>query len=190
MGRKWALGLCTAALLLQTSIPVQAAETEGSLRISLDTGELPVTNGAVTLYQAGTPVPEGYQVASDFGGGIVKPDDATSPHLARWLAESHEGTGKTVYLDVEGDVTFSNLEPGLYLAVQSQQTDGFHPFRPLLVTIPDDQNWNLTVQPNIDPIILSENPQTGQSLVPLLGFTGMVSSGMSLALCYFSRKRK
>ena len=43
------------ALVLVLTQPAAAAENQGSLKIDLDTGELPVTNGAVTLYQVGTP---------------------------------------------------------------------------------------------------------------------------------------
>ena len=50
------------ALVLVLTQPAAAAENQGSLKIDLDTGELPVTNGAVTLYQVGTPADEGYRV--------------------------------------------------------------------------------------------------------------------------------
>ena len=38
-------------LVLVLTQPAAAAENQGSLKIDLDTGELPVTNGAVTLYR-------------------------------------------------------------------------------------------------------------------------------------------
>ena len=189
MVRKWAGGLLAAWLVLFCAAGTKAAEQTGSLRISLDPGELPVTNGAVTIYYVGAPTVEGYQITAEFGGGIVKAEDAASTHLARWLAESAGDLGRTVFLDVEGDVTFSNLEPGLYLAVQTQWMDGFYPFKPFLAALPSEESWELSVEPPIDPIII-DNPQTGQTAMPLFGAMGMVISGIGLYLCCDSKRKK
>ncbi|MBQ3192717.1 MAG: hypothetical protein IJB59_04005 [Oscillospiraceae bacterium] len=189
MGRK-VLGVLTAVLLAANlSLQADAAEAGGRIRISLDTGELPVTNGAVTLYQVGLPGAEGYQITEDFGGGMVRQEDAESVHLAQWLAESAGDLGRTVFLDVEGDVSFSNLEAGLYLAVQTQRTDGFYPFRPFLIAIPTAGSWTVEAQPKIEPIVL-ENPKTGQSFLPLLGAMGMVISGVGLYVCIDTKRKK
>ena len=195
MIRKLASSLFAAAVLLGVGIRANAAETGGTVRVSLDAGELPVTNGAITLYQVGTPVTDGYRITEGFGGGIVKSDDATSPYLAQWLAESAGEAGKTVNLDVDGNVTFSNLENGLYLIVQTERMDGFYPIKPFLVTIPDDGQWQVQVSPKTEPIIIEnlenlENPQTGQPIAPLLGAMGLVASGVGLYLCVDSKRRK
>jgi LPXTG-motif cell wall-anchored protein len=189
MVTKWAGGLLAAYLVLSCAAGANAAEQMGTIRISLDPGELPVTNGAVTLYYVGSPTVEGYQITGEFGGGIVKAEDATSTHLAQWLAESAGDLGRTVFLDVEGDVTFSNLEPGLYLAVQTQRMDGFYPFKPFLAALPSEESWELSVEPPVDPIII-DNPQTGQTAMPLLGAMGMVISGLGLYLCFDNRGKK
>lgn len=181
--------LFAAVVVFGVSIQADAAQKTGEIHISLDAGELPVTNGAITLYLVGTPVSDGYCITEGFGGGIVKEADATSPHLAQWLAQSAGEAGKTVSLDVDGNVTFSELEEGLYLAVQTERMDGFHPINPFMLTLPSDGTWEVRAYPKTEPIVV-DNPQTGQPIAPLLGAMGLVASGVGLYLCVDSKRRK
>ena len=123
------------ALVLVLTQPAAAAENQGSLKIDLDTGELPVTNGAVTLYQVGTPADEGYRVLDYYGGGTVRYQDAVSDNLAMYYSEL-AGSGRELLLEVDGQAVFSGLEAGLYLVRQTERTDGFYPFRPFLLRLP------------------------------------------------------
>lgn len=100
------------ALVLVLTQPAAAAENQGSLKIDLDTGELPVTNGAVTLYQVGTPADEGYRVLDYYGGGTVRYQDAVSDNLAMYYSEL-AGSGRELLLDVDGQAVFSGLEAGV-----------------------------------------------------------------------------
>lgn len=177
-----------AVLVLGLSIPASAAE-EGRVRVWLDAGELPVTNGSLTLYHVGTPTADGYRITEGFGGGIVKTEDAQSRHLALWLAESAGETGKTIHLDVDGNVCFTGLADGLYLVVQTERMDGFYPIQPFLVTIPGEESRSISVSPRTEPIVI-ENPQTGDPLTPLLGAMGLVASGVGLYLCVDKKRRK
>ncbi len=176
------------ALVLGLGVPARAAQG-GSITVSLDAGELPVTNGAMTLYQVGTPVEDGYRIAEHFGGGMVKGDDAASPHLALWLAEGAGESGKTINLDVDGNVTFSNLPDGLYLLMQTERMDGFYPVQPFLVALPTAGERKIRYYPKNEPIIL-DNPQTGDPITPLLGAMGMVVSGVGLYLCADKKRKK
>lgn len=179
------------AVMLAMSLGLQtgAVEDGGSIRISLNVGELPVTNGSLALYQVGIPVPDGYRIVEGFGGGIVKTEDAQSAHLAKWLAEGAGEAGIHLSIDVDGHTKFSNLEEGLYLVVQQERMDGFHVIEPILVRLVRGENWN--VQIDLDPApIIAENPQTGQPVAPLLGAMGMVASGVGLYLCADSKRRK
>ncbi len=175
-------------LVLMLGLPVEAAQG-GAITVSLDAGELPVNNGAMTLYRVGNPAEEGYRITELFGGGMVKAEDAASPHLALWLAEGAGASGKTIYLDVDGNVTFSNLPDGLYLLMQTEQMDGFHAIQPFLVTIPMGGERQVHFYLETRPIIADENPQTGDPIGPLLGAMGMVASGVGLYLCV-EKKRK
>lgn len=189
MFRKVAGFLFAAAVILGLGIPAKAAQNSGSIRICLDAGELPVTNGAITLYQVGMPVTGGYRLVDEFGGGIIKEEDALSPYLAHWLADSIGTEGKTVGLDVDGNVTFSNLEDGLYLIVQTERMDGFYPIIPFLTALSGEGKREIQAFPKTEPIIM-DNPQTGQPIAPLLGAMGMVASGVGLYLCIDGKRKK
>ena len=189
MLRKMRLVLLSAMLLCSVSMRANAMQWEGTIRVSLDAGELPVINGSVTLYQVGVPVDGGYRITECFGGGLIKQEDVFSENLAQWLAESAEANGKTLYLDVEGDATFTNLQDGLYLVVQTEAMEGFHLIDPFLTVVGGEFGTRIHVQPKTEPIIW-ENPQTGQPIMPLLGAMGMVGSGIALYLCIDGKRKK
>ncbi len=182
----WLLGV----MLLLCFVPTAAAaEGLGSIQIRLDAGDLAVTNGAVTLYQVGIPVEDGYRIADGFGGGIVRLEDADSDHLALWLAESAGETGTTMLLDADGNAVFSNLEEGLYMLVQTERMDGFYPILPTLLPVPRDGNW--AVQEYRAPVpIVTEIPKTGQTMIPYFGVLGMILSGSGLFLCAKKQRKQ
>lgn len=185
--------LAAAVVAVNLGLSASAAQMTGSIRISMDTGELPVLNGALAVHAVGTPVTEGYRIGKDFGGGIVKGDDALSPQLARWLAEMAEEGGTSLLLDADGNVTFSNLEQGLYLVTQTEKMDGFYALEPFLLTIPMEGRWQLQVNPLPEPIItelvLPDNPATGEGPMLILGILGMLLSGIGLLLCALARRK-
>lgn len=189
MIRKGICAIFAAVLLLSLGTRASAAEGSGTIRVRLDAGELPVTNGALTIYHVGVKSEDGYRITDTFGGGMVKEADATSPHLAQWLAETQDVYGKKLLLDVDGNAVFSNLGDGLYLVVQTEKMDGFHPIKPFLVALPSDGQWEVHMEPIVQPIIIGEMPQTGQDLVPFVGTVGMLFSGLGLVLCAFQGKR-
>lgn len=189
MARKLVSTVFAAMLLLSLGVQARGAEAGGSIRISLNVGELPVTNGSLALYQVGTPVTDGFRIAEGFGGGIVKTEDAQSSHLAKWLAEGAGEAGIRLPIDVDGNTAFQNLEEGLYLIVQPERMDGFHPIEPLLVMLRRDNIWNVQINMDPDPIV-ADNPQTGQPVAPLLGAMGLVASGVGLYLCVDNKRRK
>ena len=180
--RKSILLLCMAALLLTLSPVAMADDGRGSIRVKLDTGDIPVINGAVTLYQVGIKVEEGYRITEGFGGGIVRKSDADSEKLALWLAESAEEQGMPMLLDADGNAVFSELEQGLYMLVQTERVDGFYPIYPVLVTVPQEDNWNPQIRREPVPVV-TELPKTGQSPIPFLGVLGMLLSSAGLLLC-------
>ncbi|GEM_PF-476030 len=176
------------ALVLVLAQPGAAAENQGSVKIDLDTGELPVTNGAVTLYQVAEPAEEGYRVLDYYGGGTVRYQDAVSDNLAMYYSEL-AGSGRERLLDVDGQAVFTGLEPGLYLIRQTERTDGFYPFRPFLLCIPTKGQWDLKRSPAISPITTG-CPRTADSGRLILGLWGMGLSALGLTLCAWPRKRK
>ena len=102
--------------------------------------------------------------------------------LAQWLAESAEEAGMSMLLDADGNAVFSELEEGLYMLVQTERIDGFYPIYPVLLTIPQEDNWDVLVHKAPVPVV-TELPKTGQSPIPFLGVLGMVLSATGLLLC-------
>ena len=180
--RKGIFLMCVAVWLLFSATVTAAAENRGSIRLKLEAGDLPVINGAVTLYQVGIKVEEGYRITEAFGGGIVRQDDADSEKLAQWLAESASEAGLHMLLDADGNAVFSELEEGLYMLVQTERIDGFYPIYPVLLTIPQEDNWDVLVHRSPSPVV-TELPKTGQSPIPFFGVLGMFLSAAGLLLC-------
>lgn len=185
--RMWAAVLAVM-VLPWLGLRVMAAEETGSIRVTMEWQERAV-GGAVTLYRVGEPIPEGYRLAEEFGGGIVRQADAQSPYLAQWLAEMDGGQGISRVLDDRGSAEFSRLEQGLYLLVQTQTEEGFQAVKPFLIELPCQGQWNVQAYPKTQEISTAP-PATGQNPVPVLGGIGMVLSSIGLALCAGGRKRK
>lgn len=180
--RKVLVSLALLCVLGGVVPSAKAAQTYGSIRVKLDAQDLAVINGAVTLYQVGFWVEDGYRIAENFGGGIVRKADVGSENLAQWLAESADESGMTMLLDADGNAVFSELEEGLYILVQTERIDGFYPIRPVLLTVPEGEQWNLEVNRQPVPVV-TEIPKTGQSPTPFLGVLGMILSSTGLILC-------
>lgn len=190
MIRKMICTFCALCLLAGVSVSARAAEESGTIGIWLNAGELPVTEGAVTMYRVGVKTPDGYRIIDTFGGGMVKESDATSPHLAQWLAETQDVYGKQQLLDADGNAVYSNLGQGLYLVVQTQDIEGFHRIKPFLLTMPSQGQWEVRYSQELRPILASDLPQTGQDPAPFLGLLGMILSGAGLLMCQKWKNRR
>lgn len=174
--------LCLTLGLFVAAPAAAAAEFRGSIQIELEAGDLAVTNGAVTLYQVGVKTEEGYRIREHFGGGMIRQEDIGSDNLARWLAESAMESGNSMLLDADGFAVFPELEEGLYLLVQTERMDGFYPINPILLTVPEENRWDLRIYREPVPIV-TDNPKTGESPMLFLGILGMVFSTAGLFLC-------
>ena len=186
--RRMMLLLLTAVCLMVGSPTAEAADNWGSIQVQLDTEDLPVINGAVTLHQVGVKVEEGYRIADRFGGGIIRMEDMDSDKLALWLAESADEGGITHLLDADGAAVFSELEQGLYMLVQTERIDGFYPIYPIILSIPQDNQWDAVIRRKPVPVV-TEIPKTGQSIIPFLGILGMLLSSTGLLLCAVKNKK-
>ena len=182
------IALMVIGTLLSLSIRAGASEMKGSVEVKLDTGELPVTNGAVTLYLVGVPTEGGYRLLDRYGGGVVRSEDTESGNLAYWLSELSDG-GKELLLDVDGRVVFSGVEPGLYLLEQTRRMDGFYPFRAFLAEMPAGGQWIQRFEPMVIPIT-DEPPCTGDATT-YLAVLSMALSGGGLVCCgIWGRKKR
>lgn len=182
------MALLVIAAVLSLSVTAGASEMKGSVEVKLDAGELPVTNGAVTMYPVGIPTEGGYRLLDRYGGGIVRAEDVDSRNLAFWLGELTD-SGRELLLDVDGRVVFSGVEEGLYLVEQTQRMDGFYPFRAFLAEVPAGGKWTRRFEPAVLPIT-DEPPCTGDMTL-YLGTLGMFLSGGGLVACgIWERKEK
>ena len=174
------MALILTAAVLGLSLSAAASEVRGSVEVKLDAGELPVTNGAVTLYLVGVPTEDGYRLLDRYGGGVIRREDIGSGHLSGWLTELADG-GRTLLLDVDGRAVFSNVEEGLYLLAQTEQMDGFYPFQAFLVQMPGGGQWHLLEAPVTLPIM--EAPYKTGDIQTWLAAMGMVLSTAGLLCC-------
>ncbi len=185
--RRGMMALLVLAAVVLLSVGAGASEMKGSVEVKLDAGELPVINGAVTIYLVGIPIEGGYRLLDRYGGGIVRAEDVGSRNLAFWLGELTD-SGRELLLDVDGRVVFSGMEEGLYLVEQTQRMDGFYPFRAFLAEVPADGQWTRRFAPAVFPIT-DEPPCTGD-LTLYLGTLGMILSGGGLVCCGIWNRKK
>lgn len=180
--------LCAVWLCTVMVLTAEAADATGSIRLRLDVGELPVINGAFTIYRVGIPISDGYRIGEEFGGGFIRREDAQSPHLAQWLHDMEQKQGDTILMDIDGNVVFSDLDEGLYLLVQSEKTDGFYPVQPFLVTVPGGGKGNVSIY--LEPLpMVADSPPTGQDPTPYIGLIGLVLSAAGLMFCTGGKRR-
>lgn len=183
------LGVAAVVLMLGMGIPAKAAGNTGEVRVTLDFGDGEVHEGSVLFCRVAVPEGENYRLLDDFGGGLVKREDAVSDALALWLTEVAQNSGKTRILDADGTAWFTDLPEGLYLLAQDGPITGLDDFRPILMTMPSSEQWQLVIYPQ-QRMILSQCPETGAPFAPVLAAMVLVLSGAGLLLCLERIRRK
>lgn len=127
----------------------------GSIHVNLydSTNNKALSGGELTVYHVAEVQRKNgnlsYEYCGDFYGCGIALGDLTDSTLAaqlqEYLPQSAEGTTKTI--DADGNVTFRDLELGLYLIVQTEASKGYEPINPFLVSLPmaEDGKWNYVV---------------------------------------------
>ena len=172
---------CMVMLLtMLAQIRTQAFAASGKIRIDIGGA------GEVTLYRVGILERENYRLSDEHGGGEATFDDVLRPELALWLAS--RATGGVSRESVDGIAVFSGLSEGLYLAVQTEKTDGDGEFEPFLITLPwDGDTWILDIKPQ-KTSSLTELPKTGDRSFIVVSSWIMCASMIGL-LVIGSRKK-
>ena len=179
MLRKFGIFVFAVLIMIALGVPTRAAETLGTIAVSIDSGIMDVTARRLLLYRVGEETAEGYQITEEFGGGLIFREDALSPHLASMLAESPGSSGAFRMVDADNTCCFTYVEPGLYLLME----EGDDPLiLPCMTSIPCNDSYEVRVSPSVK-YTAPENPHTGQHPAPILGAVGMVASGIGLAIC-------
>lgn len=153
--------LVTSALpALATSANIKLTDSKGnpntgSIHVTLyDTANnKALSGGELTLYKVADVQRKNgdlsFEYCSDFDGCGIDLGDLSDSTLAEQLQEylpkNAEGTVQAVGDD--GNVTFDDLELGLYLVVQTKASDGYEPVNSFLVSLPmaEDGEWNYNV---------------------------------------------
>lgn len=188
MVRRMVLLLAAAALLTAMGLPACAAG-EGEIRISLHYGDMAAGGGEAALCRVAEPAGQDYKLLDAFGGGLIKGEDIQAPELAQWLAERSGELGVRRLLDADGEAVFSNLEEGLYLAMQTEAPEGYCAFAPFLIPVPLGNQWEIQANPKTRQL-LTESPKTGQHPAPIFAAMGLVLTGLGIAACVEKLKRK
>lgn len=131
-------------------------------------------------------------------------EDVRSAELARELAEFAAAGGLegiTEVVQADGSVTFSGLEPGLYLVTQQEAASGYERISPFLIGVPGNENGTYIYQVDASPKVQPETvpaeptepkteptlPQTGQRIGPVQLLAVM---GLSLAVVGWSLRQR
>ncbi len=190
---QWSLAMAmTFALLCGMGITAFAAADSPSLDWSWD-GKSSITvefqdendnvvyDGVLTLYQVALLEQDNgdmvYTLTSAFSGCGVSLDNiiSDSTALASQLSDyvtAHSITGISVN-NTNGKVVFDNLQLGLYLIVQTAESNGYYTMNPFVVSVPLDINdtWVYTVDasPKVGVLAsLPDEPETpGKEAAPM-----------------------
>lgn len=119
----------------------------GSIQITMRSGDTYVPGGNLTLYKVGDIYEDNgnysFVLTDSFAGSGETLDDIQSAQLADDLAryaerDSIDGTNKEI--DQNANITFTDLDLGLYLLVQEQAAEGYNKVSPFLVSVPMQEN--------------------------------------------------
>ncbi len=183
--------LCTAAFALE----VPELSRTGSIRVVMRQGQTVVSGGTLALYRVGDIEAEDgdyrFRLTAAFAESQVPLEEPASAHTAQKLAafaQSSRLTGQEKAVAADGSVTFSPLQPGLYLLVQPTAAEGYDPAAPFLVSVPLQQDGAYCYEVDASPKVEVKKapastppqgpnlPQTGQLNwpVPVLGGLGLI----------------
>lgn len=212
----------TLAVMAGAAVTAGAAETAdldmdrtGSISLTLkDSDGNAVSGGAVTLCQvAAFYLDDGdmaYALTDAFAGftSLLDVEDSGLASELATYAEDNSVSGTTVSVGEDGEISFSNLTLGLYLVVQTTESDHYKTINPFVVTVPmeEDGVWVYAVDasPKVGTVTVTEPdttttatttttttilPQTGQLNwpIPVLAAAGVL---LLLAGWYLSRTGK
>jgi hypothetical protein len=216
MKKRFPALILTLAMVLAVAVSAAAADVPdmsktGTINIIMHMGETLVPGGSLTIYRVG----QIHESNGDYSFVPVAPytncvsafDDVQSPELALQLAAytiDNQLTGTTEPVNEDGLATFSNVELGLYLVIQTEPAEGYTQARPFLIGVPQvklgmyiydvDASPKVelqklpepTTEPTEEPPVASGGklPQTGQLAwpIPVLAVLGMACIAIGITL--------
>lgn len=217
-------------LICSVGMPVLAHEVpdqtrKGSIEITMHTDETTVGGGTLTLYRVGD-VNESdgnyaFVLTEDFEESGESLENIGSAELANHLAayaEEKTLEGLTQAIDDNGNVSFTELELGLYLLVQEEAAEGYNKLNPFVVSVPQMKEgayvYEVDASPKVEltpaptpplndpdePDVPEEPdepdepklPQTGQLNwpIPVLTVAGLTLLALGWLLCSGCKKER
>lgn len=154
--------------------PVPDLTQKGSLTVTLRDAQsgAAMSGGELTLYRVAEAVVQDGGMTYQFVNGFENcglslknlEDSALAAQLAEHRTSSAAGQAKTP--DANGQLTYTELSPGLYLLVQTQAADGFETIQPFVAALPmqTESGWVYDVDASpkvgVKKTDTPQNPQT------------------------------
>ena len=140
--------ILTTGLLLGSSVAVCAQDVPdlnktGSITVEMRYDQKAVTGGELALYKVGNAKEEngdyGFLKTDDFSGfpgDITATDSEELPDQLKKYISQNKIKEQVLQKNSDGEITFDNLNTGLYLIIQTQASDGYEAMNPFLVNVP------------------------------------------------------
>ena len=186
MIRKWCCFLLALVAVLEMGLHTRAAETTGSITVQPVWCGTEVVGGTVSVQHVGKKTAYGYLLTDGLADWQVDAQEMEKTEWIDWLMQHYQHHNEAREVGVAGAV-FSGLQEGIYLVRQSEAASAFSPFRPFLLTIPTDGNWDLAAKPKLTR--LAEAPKTADRPAPIIGAMGIGLSVSVLMVLIDERKK-
>ncbi len=190
-----------------------------SVSVTMRYGGNSIPGGSMTIYRVGDVIVEdgnyNYVLSDDFASVNATLIDLESAQLIFSIAahiEMNDIMGLTMPIDKDGTVGFYDLEPGLYMLIQTTAANGYNCANPFLVSLPmfSDGEYVYDVDASAKAELTKNNdnphedttpdsgnnitddklPQTGllKWPIPILTVAGCCLILIGLILCFRGRK--
>lgn len=156
--------------------PVPELTRKGSIEVRMSCGETAGKNGAMKLYRVGEIQEQdgnyGFALAKSFAGSGAQLQEPGTAELAGKLADyaaENKIAGEEQQISGDGSIRFAELEPGLYLLVQSQPREGMSSVLPFLVSLPmlgdGEYIYEVDASPKVE-LLPSTAPKPSPTVMP------------------------
>ena len=189
----------------------------GSITVQIVCKGEAVSGGSITIFRVAS-LDEAlrFQPVEEFADVKVDLNEKLSAAKIRTLAEFAEARkvkGQTVSIGSDGRAGFSDLKTGLYLVMQQEESEGYLPIKPFVVSIPmvinEQCHYDVDASPKTETSSVATDPtdptepskpsvpeppglpQTGQTNwpVPVLTIMGLILLLTGAVLCFGKGRR-
>lgn len=169
--------ICAVLLVCAVTSQVSAAEPvdmtrKGSISITMRANGEPVPGGTLTIYRVAEVTENDgnydFALTGDFVDCGLTLENLSSQLLADGLAEhvaDKNLAGTTAEINAEGQVSFADLELGLYLLLQETPAEGYCVVSPFLVSVPANRDGTYVYDVDASPKT-SVEPKPTESTEP------------------------